>query len=232
MPASGIFLSNHAHMQLFLDESGDLGWAFDKKYREGGSSRYLTLAFMFLPPEYRNEPKNVIRFLYKKYGWKGEKKAQSATLNQKLLFCEKAIALFKTHKEIKIDIITVKKENVQDHIRQDANKLYNYMASLVISDYTEKMDTIHFIPDERTVKVKSGNSLVDFLQTKLWFDLGHKTKILNSPSRSFQQYNLQFVDWIANCIWSNFEDSIEEPYQLLYPYIKHRKLFFVEAALT
>jgi len=28
-------------MQVFLDESGDLGWSFNEQYRAGGSSRYI-----------------------------------------------------------------------------------------------------------------------------------------------------------------------------------------------
>ena len=213
-------------MQLLLGESGDLGWIFGKKYRKGGSSRYLTLAFLFLPKTHRNVPKKLIKSLYEKYKWKREKKASDATLNQKKLFCEKTIKLLKDYKEIKIDTITVKKKNVEEHIRQDGNKLYNYMASLVIPEHIENVDTLEFIPDERTVKVKSGNSLVDFLQIKVWFELGYKTKLINNPSRSFQQYNIQFVDWVAHCIWVNFEDGVTEPFNLLSPYIKHRELFF------
>jgi len=33
-----------------------------------------------------------------------------------------------SHPEIKIDCIVVKKENVQEHIRRDPNKLYNSIA--------------------------------------------------------------------------------------------------------
>ena len=28
-------------MQIFIDESGDLGWILDKPYKKGGSSQYL-----------------------------------------------------------------------------------------------------------------------------------------------------------------------------------------------
>lgn len=31
-------------MQIFLDESGDLGWTFNKPNRAGGSSRFITIA--------------------------------------------------------------------------------------------------------------------------------------------------------------------------------------------
>lgn len=36
-------------MNVYFDESGDLGWSFDKPYGAGGSSRYLTIAFLIIP---------------------------------------------------------------------------------------------------------------------------------------------------------------------------------------
>ncbi|WMN84132.1 DUF3800 domain-containing protein [Vibrio parahaemolyticus] len=36
---------------IYLDESGDLGWTFDSPYRRGGSSRYLTIASLIVSPE-------------------------------------------------------------------------------------------------------------------------------------------------------------------------------------
>jgi len=209
-------------MQVFLDESGDLGWKFDKQFREGGSSRYLTLAFMFLPFEQREKPKQIIRDLYNRFKWSSEKKAAKATPNQKNLFCEKAAELLSGNTDIKIDVITAMKQNVSEHIRLDPNKLYNYMAGLVLPEYIQNVGEVEFIPDERTVKVRSGNSLVDYLQTKMWFELNSSTVIKNNPGRSHQQYNLQFVDWIAHCMWIKYENRITEPYDTITPHINHR----------
>jgi hypothetical protein len=35
---------------IYLDESGDLGWKFDGPYLGGGSSRYLTITALCVPP--------------------------------------------------------------------------------------------------------------------------------------------------------------------------------------
>jgi len=96
-----------------------------------------------------------------------EKKASTATVNQKILLCNKTVSLLQNYPDIKIDVITVKKQNVQAHIREDPNKLYNYMIGLVVPDYVKKEKTIIVHPDERSIKVKSGNSLEDFLKIKL-----------------------------------------------------------------
>lgn len=213
-------------MQILIDESGDVGWILDKPYRKGGSSQYLTLACLFLPKSLKNLPKNIIRAMYKKMGWQNEKKASTATMKQKTIFCQNVITLLKSNPSIKIETITVKKENVANHIREDGNKLYNYMISLIIPEYTNGYSEVDFIPDERSVKVKSGNSLVDYLQVKLWFDYKQQTKLINKPGRSHEQYNLQFIDWVTHCIWINFERGQNTMYDILTPHIKNRTLFF------
>ncbi len=213
-------------MIVLLDESGDLGFSFGKPFREGGSSRYLTLAVAFVPRALKKSPRKLITGLYKKYKWQSEKKASEASLSQKLDFCALAANLLEAHPEIKVDCITVRKEKVEDHLRQDPNTLYNYMVGLVVPDYVGGYEKIIFTPDERSIKVRSGNSLADFLQVKLWYDHKFKTTIENRPSLSHYSYNLQFVDWIAHCVWVMYEDGAHEPFEVINKHIKLRKLFF------
>jgi len=80
-------------MQAFLDESGDLGWVLDKPYRHGGSSKFLTLAFLLLPPSDRNAAKHLMRSMYDRFGWKNEAKASKATDEQMRIFCEKTVEM-------------------------------------------------------------------------------------------------------------------------------------------
>ena len=148
-------------VRIFVDESGDLGWQFDNPYRAGGSSRYLTVACLIVPPPHYRRPKKVITRLYKKYGWVSEKKAAEASELQKKLFCKNALDLLTAFPEIKLDAITVNKINVQGHIQQDPNKLYNYMLGLVVFDYVTKERNFDLITDERSIRVKSQNSLKD-----------------------------------------------------------------------
>lgn len=213
-------------MIIYVDESGDLGWQFDQPFRAGGSSRYLTVASLVVPSQHRRRCKQVITGLYRKYGWRSEKKAADATDPQKALFCGLAVDLLKRYPEIKLDIITVRKTNVQPHIRQDSNKLYNYMLGLVIPDYVTQEKAFDLITDERSIKVKSLNSLKDYLQVKLWFDIGCATVVNHHPANSSQNYSLQFVDWVAHCVWSNYEDGNDTFFKILRPVIKTRPLFF------
>lgn len=213
-------------MQVYLDESGDMGWRFSQPFRAGGSSRFLCLAIMFLPKANRKAPKRIISDMYKKYGWVSEMKASSASARQKEEFADKTVAMLRARKDIKIDSIVARKENVLEHIRNDSNKLYNYMCRLVIPEYVTSEREFEFLPDKRSIKVQSGNSLSDYLQTVLWFDCSVKTKLINNPQESYQNYNLQFVDWIANCVWSHFEDGEMRVFSKLSPAIRVRRLYF------
>jgi hypothetical protein len=220
MPTSGFF------MLIYLDESGDLGWQLELPHNNGGSSQYLVLTFLFLPDDLHNEPQDVISNLYRIHRWVREKKCSGATLTQKIRFCGSVVALLQNHPEIKIDAIVVKKANVLSHIRSDGNKLYNYMCGLVIPNYARKEKEVCFMPDIRSIKVKSGNSLAEYLQIKLWFDCKAATKIVSNPCESYKNYNIQFVDWVAHCVWTHFENSISKPFRILEPHIRVRRLYF------
>jgi len=168
----------------------------------------------------------IIAKMYARYGWKGEKKARSYSIAQKLEVLSEASRMLKMPPEIKIDCIVVNKQNVQPHIRLDPNKFYNYMCKLVIEDHARHLPDFQFMPDKRSSKVESGNSLSDYLQTVLWFDLGLKTKLTNNPEESHRDYNLQFVDCMANAIRTHFEDGENIVYQEALRHIRIRRLFF------
>lgn len=52
-------------------------------------------------------------------------------------------------------------------MRRDSNKLYNYMIGLSLLDEMINYENVVLIPDPRTIKVKSGNSLHDYLDINI-----------------------------------------------------------------
>lgn len=213
---------------MYLDESGDLGWTFDKPYRRGGSSKYLTIAVLLVPKDLSHLPKRIIKKIYlqRKMPPSIELKGKNLSEEEKIEFSKRVIDLIKAKPSIHICVITVNKENVQSHIRMDSNKLYNYMINFILLDEIKTCSTINFTPDPRTIKVASGNSLVDYLQTKLWFELNSATIINHAPMESHRNNNLKFVDIIANIVWSRYEDNKSAPYNILKPHITIKHLFF------
>lgn len=216
-------------MEIYLDESGDLGWKFTSPYRNGGSSRYLTIACLVVTPPKTHLPKRLITKLYKKFNWhpSKEKKWSGMTLDERIWFAKEASDLCVEHNaDIKYLSITVKKQNVQPHIRTDSNKLYNYMIGLLLLDEMSKQQNIKFVPDPRSIKVKSGNSLHDYLQTQLWFHKNATTILTTSPCDSSSNKNIQFADMLSGVIQGHFEDGNSTPWHHLRDNVSYKTLFF------
>ena len=216
-------------MIIYLDESGDLGWKFTAPYRKGGSSRYLTIASLAVHPEKKHLPKRLIQKLYKKFKWPAhiEKKWAEMNLDERIWFARKAAELCKGNSEhIRYLSITVKKENVQQHIREDANKLYNYMIGFSLLNEMSKHPAVLFVPDPRSLKVESGNSLHDYLQTKLWFDKQATTILCTTPCDSSSSRNVQFADMLSGVVQGHFEDGNSKPWAELRNDISYKTLFF------
>lgn len=213
---------------FYIDESGDLGWKFESPYRKGGSSRYLTIAALICPPDKKHFPKRLIINLYKKFKWnpKIEKKWFSMTNSEKNGFANDALFLVDRHPEIKLLAITVFKERVMEHIRQDSNKLYNYMINLSLIDEISKYDDVILIPDLRAIKVKSGNSLHDYLGINLAFEKRVTTSLRTLPCDSACSKSVQFADMLAGMVQSHYEDSNNNCWNILQKHIASKKLYF------
>ncbi len=216
-------------MIIYLDESGDLGWTFSAPYRAGGSSRHLTIASLAVSPNKKHLPKRLIQKMYKHFGWnpKIEKKWADMKLNERIWFAQQSRELQIKHPhDIRYISITVKKINVQSHIRSDANKLYNYMIGLSLINEMSRHSAIHFVPDPRSIKVESGNSLHDYLQTQLWFEKQCSTILSTTPQDSAGCRNVQFADMLSGVVQGHFEDGNSEPWTELRHNISYKTLFF------
>lgn len=215
-------------VNVYLDESGDLGWSLDKPYHKGGSSRYLTIAFVICQSEKKHLLQRIVRKVYErtKTDPKLELKGSSLTTDIKCYFAELVRNTVSMNPDIIIGSITVNKSKVKSHIRKDANKLYNYMIRLAVLPKVKGEPVVNLIRDNKTIKVKSGNSLIDYLQTEMWFYFDSPTSLVDLPSDSKKVKNLIFIDWINNLIWGKYENNNSQPYDILKNVITSHKLFF------
>lgn len=213
---------------VYLDESGDLGWNFTAPYRKGGSSRYLTVSSLCVPAEKSHIPKRVIKDLYLKFGWPTtqEKKWVSMDAAARAAFATAAYNMCSAHPDIHLHLMTVKKENVAEHIRKDPNKLYNYMIRLSILDCMAAQESVIMVPDLRSIKVKSGNSLPDYLQIELWFTKRVETVISSYPVDSQNSRGVQFADMLAGLVQNRFEEKFFGHIRLCARYLRLKRLFF------
>lgn len=140
-------------MNIFIDESGDLGFTFTRPFRKGGSSRFLTISFLLVPQNLSPLTKRIVRAIYKrkKQSTAVELKGSELSNEDKLYFSNKVVTLLKRNPRIKIFAITVDKRRVKAHIREDPNKLYNYMISLVLPEKIRRYSEVNFIPDKNSI---------------------------------------------------------------------------------
>lgn len=213
-------------MFVYFDESGDLGWKFDKPYREGGSSRYLTIAHVFTTRSNEKYINRYVRSIYESKGrpFRRELKAASLEDYDRINIAKETVKLIKD-KRIEIYAVTVKKENVDIHIREDENMIYNYMVKKCILEKLSEYDDVTILPDKRNTKMRLANSLDIYLKLQLYEEYEASTRIAFSPQESHNNYRVQYADYIANIIWRRFESSDQKAFKLLYPHIKHDLLF-------
>lgn len=128
--------------------------------------------------------------------------------------------------DIFLHAIVVKKQNVLAHIRADSNKLYNYMIRLALLNRMATHDVVTMIPDPRSMKVKSGNSLHDYLQTELWFTLKANTNLLTCPQDSATCKGIQLADFLAGMVQAHFEDNASRDFSTIQPKLNLNRLYF------
>jgi hypothetical protein len=213
---------------FYIDESGDLGWTFTSPYGAGGSSRYLTIAAICVPSEKKHIPKRVIRDLYNMFKWPTsvEKKWADMTHGERCEFSNAAYSMCVKNPDIFLHAIVVKKENVQAHIRHDSNKLYNYMLRLALLDRMAQCQRVILVPDPRSIKVKSGNSLHDYLLTELWFSKKVTTDLQTCPVASDKCAGIQFADMLAGVVQGRFEFGRFDCFLTLVSKLTLKRLFF------
>jgi len=166
---------------IYLDESGDLGWKFDSPYRNGGSSRFLTIGYLICPIQECHMVKRVVREVYNRFRFTPSKEIKASDLNShhKEFICEATIKLMTKKPYFHLGAITVKKENVGAHIRRDGNTLYNYMMGHSLIGHIENHISCKISRDYRSVKVLSGQSCVDYIQTIIWFHRNKTTVVIS-----------------------------------------------------
>lgn len=214
--------------KIYLDESGDLGWIFDSPYKQGGSSRFLTIGYCVIPFDKNLVINRFVKKIYKHFKLTKSTEIKASSLNapDRLYVAQKILDLFNANPDFILGAITVSKTKVQPHLRADANKLYNYMIAQSILQHVSSSPNAHLIRDNRSVKVKSGNSCIDYLQMKLWYEIGTKTVLTDVPSESHMVNGLIFIDWVTNFVWSYYENGKSEPFDLLIHKLKNQTMFF------
>ena len=100
------------------------------------------------------------------------------------------------------------------------------MIGLILLDRMKNFNNVFFYPDSRSIKVKSGNSLPDYLQTKLWFEYNVETRLNYCPCDSASNKSVQFADMLSGAIQQHFEDNKSTLFEKLRQHTNIHKLYF------
>lgn len=217
-------------LRVFIDESGDLGFKFTKPYGNGGSSRFLVIAYVMVPENKITFPHKIVNeiYLFTNTTPTRELKGSQLIREAKHSVCHKTRNLLKDNPDIEIGTVIVNKENL--HFRnslpsEDTHLLYNYMMNIGISNLIKNLNKVKVIPDNKRIKIGSTNSCMDYLKTVLKFDHNSMVSIDYEPQESHLDDNLIFTDWIANITGGHYENN-SPFYKGLLPHIKEHRLFF------
>ncbi len=213
---------------IYVDESGDTGWSFELPYQRGGSSRYLVIVACLLPEALLAKPEQVVRQLFRHQRWnKGaERKWSRMSPAARSAFAGAAAALCRSKPAIRLVAIVADKREVLPHIRQDPERLYNYMVRRLLLDEMAKYSRVHLRPDPRSLKVESALSLHEYLQTELWFTAGSAALLETVYLDSRGSPNLQFADMLSGAVHAHFEFGEARNWALLEPHVRLEKLNF------
>lgn len=210
-----------------MDEAGDTGWSLSLPYGKGGSSRFLILAAISIPPGKNKYVERIVRDLYR--GRKGRalsSELKSTELNgwEKKNVAEKLVTLIQKHPDICLHAIVAEKANVNNALRVKSESFYTHMAEQMLYADLAKHPAVEFYPDARTIKQKDRHALPNYLETRLAIG-GHVPVIDTIPSESGTFLEIQCADIISAILFANYEFSDATCMTILAPVITVTRLY-------
>lgn len=204
-------------MTVFLDESGDLGWTFDKPNGNGGSSRFITISGIVVDEQQLKHVKRYISDLYQKYNLtpKIEKKGCNFSDLDATYITTNLSRVIAKAPSFNVISITARKEKVLPRLREDCNIFYNYMLGVMLPDTFRHHSDIKVVLDKRTIKVDHGNNFEAYIKTKCWGELKLDTNIDCEYDSSDKNEGIWMADWMANWVWRKYENNQDSAYKIL-----------------
>lgn len=204
-------------MLIFLDESGDLGWTFDKPNGDGGSSRFITISGIVIDEQQLKYVKRYISDIYRKYHLtpKMEKKGCNFSDLDAAYISANMSKIISRAPSFKVISITARKEKVLPRLRGDCNIFYNYMLGVMLPDTFRFNKDIKVVLDKRTIKVDHGNNFEAYIKTKCWGELGMDLNIVCDYDSSDKNEGIWMADWIADWVWRKYENNQDSAYNAL-----------------
>lgn len=191
---------------VYLDESGDLGFNFER-----GSSRYLLIGLLITDRKYKADrclKKIRRRKLKKTIKQMPEIKFNNSNrwLRRKVLHCIRDF-------DPDIAYIIMKKENVYEHLRSypSSTRLYNYVATILLENVVPNYrGPIEIVIDKRDGSRYIQENFEDYIRDKLNYP---SLRIVHKDSK--EDRGLQAVDFICGAIFRYYNSNDDSYYSII-----------------
>jgi len=202
-------------MQIFVDESGNLG----KK------GRYF--AIVALTPAKPKRIKNLVKRSCVEYGLPfkivlPELKAFNLTFPDKQHF----LSLLTKEKDFTCSYVVGDLNHIEPKLLVDKNICFNYLASHLLRPLlTGISEDVHIHFDNRTVRVTSIRSLADYIRIEAYANWGFTGSLVIDYVDSKVMKQIQAADIIAYSVLGKYEFGFGTFYKMLEGHFLHRVRF-------
>lgn len=196
---------------IFMDESGNLGFNFDKR----GTTSYFLITFLFSRSKRPIEKcvKKVHLGLRKKYKKIGVLHAyiEEPVTKRRLLS-------LLAEKDCKIMTILLNKKKVYTKLQDEKPVLYNYVTNILLDRiFTKKLiqsdDSIKIIASRKETNKFLNENFKSYLHSQL--AANYKVKVSISVKTPAEQKALQAVDFVSWAIFRKYEYKDDTYYNLI-----------------
>lgn len=199
---------------IFLDESGDLGFDFNKKK----TSKYFVVTFLFVKQKIPIE--RMVKKIFRSFSGTEVKNHHGVlhAFKETPKTRQKLLKLFRENKASNILVIYLNKKKVYTKLQDEKAVLYNYVTNILLDRmYTKKLvpanEKISLIASRRETNKFLNQNFTIYLKgqikNKHKFDIDIEIK---SPT---QEKSLQVVDMLSWAIFRKYEHGDENYYNLI-----------------
>src|SRR5690606_21731838 len=147
-------------------------------------------------------------------------KGSALSKAQREFFCELCVKMISKNEDIILGTVTINKENVDNHIRDNKNVLFNYALGKGVLSFIKHCNRVNLYPDQREIKVKQARSCADYLQSKLLFEFNSKAIIHYQQCDSKHNQYVRFIDKLTNTIWQKHESGHRDAFRIVNQVLK------------
>ncbi len=185
---------------VYIDESGNLGRNHD----------YFIIAMVV------SHKPNRLKNMVKKFCSRNRIDEIHA---HELDFPQKQYLINKLTKQVDYSVAYIIADKMMinnDKLFESNNLLFNYLFSFLVRDIIRaNTDDIHLNLDNRTVKVASLNSLIDYIKIEAYAKWGFNKNISIKYHDSKQCKIVQIADLVANSVRRKYDRGVDDFYSKL-----------------